>query len=198
MSKEGSEFVGGHLATAVELVDEDPDQAWEHARAARSQGGRIAVVRETVGLIAYRAGKWAEALTELRAARRMAGGPGLLAVMADAERALGNPEKAIELAKSPEAEQLDPAMAAELTIVVAGARSDLGQDEAARAALRSAARTVDPDAPHSYAVYYAYAAKLAELGEKAEALTYFVKAADADAEEETDAAERAEALAAEI
>lgn len=125
----------------------------------------------------------------------MSGGAGLLAVMADAERALGNPDKAIELAKSPEAAGLDPEMAAELEIVVAGARSDLGQHEAALAALQHAARSVDAAASFAYSIYYAYAAKLAELGQQADAITWFLKAADADLEEETDAAERAQQLA---
>lgn len=195
LSKQGAEFVAGHLAAAGELAEVDPEQAWEHARAARSQGGRVSVVRETVGLVAYRAGKWSEAIAELRAARRMAGGPGQLAVMADSERALGNPERAIDLSKSPEAAQLDAEASAELAIVAAGARSDLGQHEAALAALHAAARTVDPAAGFAYRVYYAYAAKLAELGRTAEALTWFVRAADADAEDDSDAAERADALA---
>lgn len=125
----------------------------------------------------------------------MSGGPGLLAVMADAERALGNPDKAIELAKSPEAAQLDPEMAAELEIVIAGARSDLGQHEAALAALHHAARTVDPAATFAYSIFYAYAAKLAEVGQRADAITWFLKAADADLDEETDAADRAQQLA---
>lgn len=195
LSKQGAEFVAGHLAAAGELAETDPEQAWEHARAARSQGGRVAVVRETVGLVAYRAGKWSDAIAELRAARRMAGGPGQLAVMADSERALGSPERAIELSKSPEAAQLDDEAAAELAIVTAGARSDLGQHEAALAALHAAARAVEPAADFAYRVYYALAAKLLEEGRAAEALTWFVRAADADADDETDAAERAESLA---
>jgi tetratricopeptide (TPR) repeat protein len=195
LSKQGAEFVAGHLAAAGELAESDPEQAWEHARAARSQGGRVAVVRETVGLVAYRAGKWSEAIAELRAARRMAGGPGQLAVMADSERALGNPERAIDLSKSPEAAQLDAEASAELAIVTAGARSDLGQHEAALAALHAAARSVDTTAGFAYRVYYAYAAKLAERGKTADALTWFVRAADADADDESDAAERAAALA---
>lgn len=195
LSKQGAEFVAGHLAAAGELAESDPEQAWEHARAARSQGGRVAVVRETVGLVAYRAGKWSEAIAELRAARRMAGGPGQLAVMADSERALGNPERAIELSKSPEAAQLEPEAAAELAIVTAGARSDLGQHEAALAALQSAARTVEPTADYAYRVYYALAAKLAEQGRTQEALTWFVRSADADVDDDSDAAERAAALA---
>ncbi|MEO7124803.1 MAG: hypothetical protein ABI382_01850, partial [Nakamurella sp.] len=195
LSKDGAEWVAGHLVAAGELAEGDSEQAWEHARAARSQGGRIAVVRETVGLVAYRAGKWSEAIAELRAARRMAGGPGQVAVMADSERALGNPERAIELSKTPEAAALDAEAAAELAIVVAGARSDLGQHDAALASLHAAARNVDENADFAYRVYYAYAAKLAEQGKTEDAISWFVRAADSDGDDETDAAECAEALA---
>ena len=96
-----------HLVAATSLADEEPEEAWLHARAARSKGGRIAVVREAAGITAYHAGEWAEALAELRAARRMGGGPGHLAVMADIERAMGRPERAIELSRSPEARELE-------------------------------------------------------------------------------------------
>jgi tetratricopeptide (TPR) repeat protein len=194
LSKQGAEFVAGHLAAAAALADEEPELAWHHARAARSQGGRIAVVRETVGLVAYRAAEWAEAIAELRAARRMAGGPGQLAVMADAERALGHPERAIELSRAPEAAQLDAAAAAELQIVTAGARVDLGQQDAALIALQSAVREVDPHAPFAFRLYYAYAGLLEGAGRREEALQWFVRAADADAEEESDALERVQAL----
>ena len=107
LSKEDAAWVAAHLVAAGTLADDDPQTAWWHARAARARGGRIAVVRETVGLVAYRAGEWAEAIGELRAARRMGGGPGHLAVLADCERALGHPEKAIELARSEQAAELD-------------------------------------------------------------------------------------------
>ena len=192
LSKPGAEFVADHLVAAGALADDEPELAWRHARAARSQGGRVAVVRETVGLVAYRAGEWAEAISELRAARRMGGGPGHLPVMADSERALGHPERAIELSRSVEATGLDPAAAAELTIVVAGARSDLGQHDAALVGLRSGAGSVDPDAPYAARLYYAYADLLARTGRRDEAVSWFIRAADVDADEETDAAERLE------
>ena len=95
----------------------------------------MAVVRETCGIAAYHAGEWKEALAELRAARRMSGGPGLMAVMADCERGLGHPEKAIEIARSEELSRLDAASMVELAIVVAGARQDMGQFDAAVAEL---------------------------------------------------------------
>jgi tetratricopeptide (TPR) repeat protein len=110
--------------------------------------------------------------------------------MADAERALGHPERAIELSRSVEAAALDPAASAELTIVVAGARSDLGQDDAALVGIRTAAEGVDPDAPYAARLYYAYADLLARTGRRDDAIAWFVRAADADADEDTDAGER--------
>jgi tetratricopeptide (TPR) repeat protein len=197
LSKEGAEFVGAHLLAAGVLADEDPELAWLHARAARSKGGRVAVVRETVGLVAYRAGHWAEAISELRAARRMGGGPGHLAVLADCERALGNPDKAIEISRSTEAEALDPAAAAELTIVTAGARADLGQIDAALVTLEAAGATGSAVEPWTARLQFAYADLLARAGRRREALDWFMRAYDADTEDETDAAERIAELAGE-
>jgi len=194
LSKEGAEFVAAHLLMAGTLAEEDPALAWRHARAARSKGGRIAVVRETVGLVAYRAGEWAEAIAELRAARRMSGGPGQLPVIADCERALGHPEKAIELSRSAEAADLDPGSAAELRIVVAGARADLGQLDAALAHLEGALGT-DADEAFSARRFYAYADLLLQANRRAEAVDWFMKAAEADPDEETDAGDRLTELA---
>jgi tetratricopeptide (TPR) repeat protein len=195
LSKDGAEFVAAHLVAATALADDDPETAWHHARAARARGGRIGVVRETVGLVAYRAGEWAEAIGELRAARRMGGGPGHLAVMADCERALGHPERAIELSRSAEAEQLDPEASAELTIVVAGARADLGQIDTALAHLERVGLDRAEQHPR---LAYAYADLLLKAGRKDEALSWFIRSANADEDEETDALERVEELSAEL
>ncbi len=176
------------------LAEEDPALAWRHARAARSKGGRIAVVRETVGLVAYHAGEWADAISELRAARRMTGGPGQLPVMADCERALGHPEKAIELSRSAEAADLDPSSAAELRIVVAGARADLGQLDAAIAHLEGALQPENIQ-PFTARLFYAYADLLLQAERRAEAVDWFMKAAEIDVDEETDAGERLTELA---
>ncbi|MDQ6657914.1 MAG: hypothetical protein M3Z00_06790 [Actinomycetota bacterium] len=176
-----------HLVAAGTMADDEPELAWRHARAARSKGGRIAVVRETVGLVAYRAGEWAEAISELRAARRMGGGPGHLAVMADCERALERPEKAIELFRSAEADLLDPDGAIEMTIVAAGARADLGQLDAALVLLEGAGiRDQNADAR----LLYAYADLLEGSDREVEALEWFTKAYDADVEDDTDVADR--------
>jgi tetratricopeptide (TPR) repeat protein len=194
LSKEGADWVAAHLVAAGTLADDEPEEAWRHARAARARGGRIGVVRETVGLVAYRAGEWAEAIGELRAARRMGGGPGHLAVMADCERALGHPERAIELSRSAEADDLDPDATAELSIVVAGARADLGQIDAALAHLERVGLDKAEEHPR---LAYAYADLLLQAGRRAEALSWFIRSANSDADEETDALDRVEALSTE-
>ncbi|GGM13470.1 hypothetical protein [Nakamurella endophytica] len=195
LSKENAAFVAEHLVAAGVLADEEPELAWAHARAARSKGARIAVVRETAGLVAYRAGEWSDAIGELRAARRLGGGAGHVAVLADCERALGNPERAVEISRSAEAAQLDDAATAELAIVVAGARADMGQLEAALASLRATGFQTAPPQPYSARTYYAYADLLERTGRRDQAVEWFLRAAESDVEEETDAGERLTALA---
>ncbi|WP_245993275.1 hypothetical protein [Xylanimonas allomyrinae] len=135
LNKENAERVGEHLVMAGRLLDVDPELAYEHTQAAVRRGGRIDVVREAAGIAAYRTGRFAEALRELRTVRRLNGSSEHLPIMADAERGLGRPERAIALAASPEADELDPAGRVELALVVSGARSDLGEHDAALAVL---------------------------------------------------------------
>lgn len=198
LDKGNAETVARHLVMAVQLVDDDPALALAHARAARQRAGRIAVVRETAGVVAYHAGEWAEALSELRTARRMSGGSGLLAVMADCERGLGRPERAIELGRSEEGRALRGDEATELRIVVAGARMDLGQYDQAVVTLQTS--DLDPSRTGSAAarLFYAYADALVAAGRTDEGLTWFLNAASADLDGETDAEERAAELTGDI
>ncbi|WP_082909524.1 tetratricopeptide repeat protein [Mycolicibacterium iranicum] len=190
LDKSTADFVARHLVAAGELLDEDPEAALEHARAARARSGRIAAVREAVGIAAYHCGDWAQALAELRAARRMGSRSPLLALIADCERGVGRPERAIELARSPEAAELTGDDADELRIVVAGARSDLGQHEQALAVLSSPALDPSQSGQTSARLFYAYADTLLTLGRKDEALKWFLHAAEADVEGVTDAEDR--------
>jgi tetratricopeptide (TPR) repeat protein len=135
LTKENAERVGAHLVMAGRLLDIDPELAYQHTQAAVARAGRIDVVREAAGLAAYRTGRYAEALRELRTARRLNGSSEHLPIMADAERGLGRPDRAIALAGTPEADTLGPFGSVELAIVVSGARLDLGQPEAALAVL---------------------------------------------------------------
>lgn len=180
LSKELAEDVGRHLAAVAYFIDDDPERAWRHAAAARRRAARLGVVRETAGLAAYRSGRYTDALSELRTARRLTGSSQHLPVMADAERGLGRPQRALDLAHSAEAKALDAAARLELLIVEAGARQDLGQDEAAVVTLQireldSAART----APVAR-LRHAYATALVRVGRTDEADEWFVKARHAD------------------
>lgn len=120
---------------AGRLLDEDPELAYEHAQAAVRRAGRVDVVREAAGLTAYHAGRYAEALRELRTVRRLNGTSEHLPVMADCERGLGRPERAIALSREPEAAELDEAAQIELAMVVAGARLDMSEPDGALVAL---------------------------------------------------------------
>ena len=109
LSKATAEAVGKHLVRAGELLDTNPEVALAHARAARARAGRVGAVREAVGIAAYHAGDWSEALTELRTARRISGDPRNLPVIADCERALGRPERAAQALNDPDARRVDAA-----------------------------------------------------------------------------------------
>jgi hypothetical protein len=195
LPKPEAQVVGAHLVAAGQLLDSDPALALRHARAARARAGRIGVVREAVGLTAYYAQEWAEALRELRAARRMTGDPGNLAVMADTERALGRPQHAVRMLKDPDVNRLDEQARTELLIVVAGARRDLGQLDAALNLLASGGLDTAHPGPGSARLWYAYADALLAAGRRREAARWFAASAALDTEGQTDAAERAAELA---
>ncbi|WP_255491835.1 MULTISPECIES: hypothetical protein [unclassified Actinotalea] len=124
---------------AGRLLDDDPELAYEHAQAAVRRAGRVDVVREAAGLTAYRTGRYAEALRELRTVRRLNGSDEHLPLLADCERGLGRPERAIAISQEEAARTLEPEGLVELAIVVAGARLDLGDPDAALAALSAPA-----------------------------------------------------------
>jgi tetratricopeptide (TPR) repeat protein len=191
LTKPNAEAVAQHLVVAGELLEANPAKALAHARAARERAARVAVVREAVGVAAYRAGEWAEALSELRAARRMSGNPRDLAMMADCERALGRPEQAIRMLRDPEVRRLDADTYAELLIVVAGARRDVGQLDAALTVLAKGGLDRAKPGPGSMRLWYAYADALLAAERPGEAAQWFAASAGLDVSGETDAAERA-------
>jgi tetratricopeptide (TPR) repeat protein len=190
LAKPVAETVARHLVATGLLIDDDPAEALAHAMAARRLASRIAAVREAVGLAAYHAGEWQTAIAELRTYHRMTGLQSHLAVLADCERALGRPERAIDLFRGADREKLDQAVAIELLIVAAGARGDLGQKDAAVAMLQVRELTTDSTEPWAARLRYAYADALLAVGRREEAREWFSRAADVDAEGETDAAER--------
>ncbi|KAA1426643.1 tetratricopeptide repeat protein [Nocardioides antri] len=186
--------VARHLAAAGAVIDEDPETAYQHALAARSRAPRLAVTREAAGEAAYAAGHYAEALAELRAAKRINGATAYLPIMADCHRALGNAKRAIELAKSPSVAKFSAAAKAEMTIVEAGARRDLGQFDAALRTLELSPLNNKSRESWVVRLRYAYADTLEQAGRERDALSWFHRTNAIDSEEITDASDRAAAL----
>jgi tetratricopeptide (TPR) repeat protein len=151
-------------------------------------------VREAFAELAYLTQRWDEALRELRTVRRMTGSPESLPLIADCERALGRPERAVALGRDPGVDRLDQAGRAEMAIVVAGARRDRGQMEAAVAVLEAQDLRSRSRAVWVARLRYAYADVLEAAGRRAEALEWFHRAAGVDGQGETDALARAELL----
>ena len=185
--------VAARLVAARDLLEEDPELAHEHAAEAARIASRVAAAREALGVTAYVTGRWPQARSELRAARRLSGSDEFLPMIADCERGLGKPERALEIAGSPEAARLDKAGKVELRIVASGARRDLGQFDAAVLTLQCP-ELRDAGKPWSARLRYAYADALLAAGRRDEAADWFGRAAESDPEGETDAVERLDEL----
>jgi hypothetical protein len=190
LSKENAVGVGQHLVMVATFLDTDIEAAQAHAETAVRRAGRVPAAREALGLVHYRKGEWAKALSEFRTARRLSGSSHLLPYMVDAERGLGRPERALDLAASPEAANLGQDERIELAIVVSGIRRDLGQYEAAAVGLQLPQLKVGSRQPWAARLFYAYAEALLANGDEEGARTWFGHAADADVDGATDADER--------
>ena len=169
LESKSAEWVARHLVMAGRLIDDEPELAFQHALAASRRGGRLAAVREAVGLTAYAAGHYGEALREFRTFRRISGSNVHLPVMADCERGLGRPDRALDVARSEEAQDLDAPGKVELAIVAAGARTDLGQLDAAVAELEIPQLDINRAFSYSPRLFRAYADALAAVGREEEA-----------------------------
>jgi tetratricopeptide (TPR) repeat protein len=183
--------VARHLVAAGELLESDPKVAYQHTLAARGRAGRLAVVREAVGEAAYAAGEYGEALAELRSAKRMNGAHDYVAIMADCERALGRPDRALTLLKNTPRDKFAPPLLAEVLIVEAGARTDRGEIDAALRTLENGNLNSKSRAPWVARLRYAYAETLLVAKRPADALEWFHRTEAVDVDEITDAGIRA-------
>jgi tetratricopeptide (TPR) repeat protein len=185
-----AERIAKHLVMAGLLIDEDPETAHRHALAARARSQRTAVIREAVGETAYAAGNFAEALAELRTARRLSGRQDYVPMMADCERALGRPEKALGYDTPAIRESLTDAGRIELSIVIAGARRDMGQIAAALRVLESEPLQTPSRAEWVARLRYAYADTLLAAGRRDDAVEWFHRTVAVDGNDQTDAVAR--------
>jgi len=189
LSAENAKVVSRHLVCVNIYMDSDPQLAHKHGIAAAHHAGRLAIVRESAGYAAYRAGHYEIALKELRASNRISGDVSMWPVMADCERGLGNPLKALALAGSAEVKKLAKAEEIEMRIVASGARRDLGENDAAVITL-TCKELKNESEEWSVRLRYAYADALENAGRREEAREWFIKCAEIDREESTDASER--------
>ncbi|WP_226598836.1 tetratricopeptide repeat protein [Streptomyces violascens] len=185
-----AEEVACNLVMVARLIDEEPEQAYAYSRIALRLASRVAAVREAAGFAAYATQKYSEALAEFRAARRMTGSVELWPVMADCERGLGRPERALAMAGEPEVAKLDKAGQVEMRLVAAGARRDMGQLDAAIVTLQSPELASNSAQPWTARLRYAYADALLAAEREDEAREWFAKALEADKEGTTDASDR--------
>ncbi len=185
-----AEDVAKNLVMVAKLLDEDPEQAYAYSRIALRLASRVAAVREAAGFASYATGKYAEALAEFRTARRMTGSAELWPVMADCERGMGRPERALAMAGEPEVQKLDRAGQVEMRLVAAGARRDMGQTDAAVVTLQSSELASSAVHPWTARLRYAYADALLAVDRADEAREWFAKALEADQGGTTDASDR--------
>ncbi|MET9641932.1 tetratricopeptide repeat protein [Streptomyces virginiae] len=185
-----AEEVSKNLVMVARLIDDEPEQAYAYSRIALRLASRVAAVREAAGFAAYATQKYSEALAEFRAAKRMTGSVELWPVMADCERGLGRPERALAMAGEPEVQKLDKAGQVEMRLVAAGARRDQGQLEAAIVTLQSPELASNAVQPWTARLRYAYADALLAAGREDEAREWFGKALEADKDGATDASDR--------
>jgi tetratricopeptide (TPR) repeat protein len=132
------------LARAIELLDrDDPKAAAAEAEKAKALAPRAAATREVLGLALYGLGRWQDAITELKAYKRISGRSDQNHLIADSLRGLGRPAEAVPLAEELLREKGAPNEAkAEAVIVAASALADQGRFAEALAFL-SRARTRD-------------------------------------------------------
>jgi tetratricopeptide (TPR) repeat protein len=173
---------------------EDPEQGYAFAQAAKRLAARVGVVREACGIAAYQTGRWADALSEFRAARRMTGQNDYVPVMADCERALGRPDRALALVREVNAADLSRPTQIELRIVESGIRRDQGLADAAVLVLQVPELTSGRVRPWSVRLFYAYGDALLAADRAEEARAAFARAVELDPDGETDAAERLDEL----
>lgn len=169
LDKENADVVARHLVMVARLLDENPEKAHMHAISASRRGGRIGLTRETLGITAYTIGDFSLALRELKTYQRITGRDDQIALMVDAERGVGRPDKALELGRSVDRTKLEDSVQVNLAIALSGARLDKDQVDLALAELEIPQLRAEKAYAYHVPLYYAYADVLAELGRDEEA-----------------------------
>jgi tetratricopeptide (TPR) repeat protein len=168
--------VVSRLSRAVELLDrDDSGAAVAEATKAKQLSPRSASVREVLGLALYGQERWQEALTELKAYRRMTGRADQNHVIADCLRAVGKPAEAIPLAEEALRAKVSNDAKAESVIVAASALADQGRFAEALAFLGRAKTREDVAEPYTLRLWYVRGDILVKAGRSEEGAEEFRK-----------------------
>src|SRR3954464_15408305 len=121
--------VESRLARAIDRLErDDPRGAVPEAEKAKAMAPRSASAREVLGMAYYGVGRWQDAITELKAYKRISGRSDQNHLIADSLRGLGRPMEAVPLADEVLRDRHAPAEAkAESVIVAASALADPGR-----------------------------------------------------------------------
>jgi len=164
----------GRLARAIELLERgDPGAATAEATKAKDAAPRSSAVREVLGMALYGQERWQEALTELKAYRRISGRVDQNHVIADCLRGLGRPADAVPLAEEELKAQVTNEAKAEAVVVAASALADQGRFSEALAFLGRARTRDDVSEPYTLRLWYVKGDILARAGRRDEAAAEF-------------------------
>ena len=183
------------LARAIELLDrDDPKGAAAEAEKAKVFAPRSGAVREVLGLAYYGLGRWQDALTELKAYKRISGRPDQNHLIADSLRGLGRPSEAVPLAEEVLRVKGIPNEAkAEAVIVAASSLADQGRFAEALAFLGRAKTREDVAEGYTLRLWYVKGDILERAGRREEAAHEFRRIMRHDSSA-YDAAERLAAI----
>lgn len=169
------------VATAVgvaglALEEGDLERALVMLRWARSRAPRSTAIREGLGIALYLAGDFEQAQRELQAYRRMSGRADQNHLLADAARALGKPERVLELVDEMVAghvaKQVPVDRLVEALIVQSSIRAARGDHIGALATLERAPLPEEMGESHSR-LWYAAGDIAEQMGDVALARDYF-------------------------
>jgi tetratricopeptide (TPR) repeat protein len=159
------------------------------AEEAKVLAPRSGAVREVLGIALYRQERFRDALRELQAYRRITGRLDQNHLIADAHRALGAPEKAVEPAREAMRAKIPDEVRVEAAVVGAAALADMGRFGEALSLLRAFPSKENVARPFELRLWYVTGDILERAGRRGEAREEFKRIVRHDPQA-FDAAER--------
>lgn len=147
----------------------DFDAAARFGEQAKLRASRSALLRELLGLCYYHSSRWQEAARELLTYRRFTGRLDQNHVIGDCYRALGRPDRAIEVCSEVKRGDVSDEIWAEVNIVAASAHADKGEIGRAIARIDKSETSPQKVEPHHLRVLYVKADLLEQAGRAADA-----------------------------